>query len=197
MSVTDPIDRWADGEGDVRAVPRFIAKSIDLALFYPVFFGVYLILWVLIPGPLSERIIETSENSVVFTAVALAVWIVVFPAVEAVSISVSGTTFGKWLLGIRLRTFEGKKPGILKSLRRSYDAYARGLGLGLPLVSIAAMIFGYNELNRNDVTRWDDGADIDYQTRAIGVIRWFPAVLLFVTAKAVDLAMILMDRGLL
>jgi len=51
----------------------------------------------------------------------------------------AGNTPGKALLGLRLLTLDGRKPGVTTLLRRNLALWNAGLGLGLPVVGLITM----------------------------------------------------------
>lgn len=75
--------------------------------------------------------------------------------VEAVLINVYGTTPGKYLFGIHVADSEGRRPGIVQSLRRSLGVWAMGVGMALPIVGLVAQFLGWRALKRHGVAPWD------------------------------------------
>lgn len=68
-----------------------------------------------------------------------------------------GTTPGKSIFGIRVKTLKGRSIGIGNGLARDLTVFAKGLGLGIPFISLVTLILSYRELKKHQVTTWDAG----------------------------------------
>lgn len=90
---------------------------------------------------------------------------------EPILLSSWGTTFGKALLNIRLRTAAGKKLSYGEALERNFSIWVRGLGLGIPLVSLFTLVNAYQKLTSNQITSWDKDGGYTVQHRPIGTAR--------------------------
>ena len=66
-----------------------------------------------------------------------------------------GTTPGKALLGITVRTARGEILSWGAALRRSLLVWLRGLGLGYPLFAVILAVFCYLEVKRRGTIIWD------------------------------------------
>lgn len=75
--------------------------------------------------------------------------------IEAWLISRWSTTPGKWLLGIRVVTFEEKKLGLGTSLTRSIQVYIFGMGLVLTIFTPIMMLLSWWSLRKRGITMWD------------------------------------------
>jgi hypothetical protein len=85
---------------------------------------------------------------------------------EAVYLSMFGTTPGKCLLGISVRGIEGGKPGFGEALVRAITVRIKGLGMG-PLTGMLA----YGRLMRNGSTSWDEYGGFVVRHERIGAGR--------------------------
>lgn len=123
---------------------RYFARSIDRSIAFglaAVIVGFAFIMG-LRPG------IEAHLLSLGITWVG---WIVV----EALLLSTLGTTPGKALLGVRVRTVTGENLNFFQALSRTTGVWIRGEGLGIPLVSLVTLIVAYNKLMGDRITSWD------------------------------------------
>ena len=77
--------------------------------------------------------------------------------VEALMLGLSGTTAGKWVFGMRVTDSRGCAIGFSDALRREGAVFLRGLGLGIPIVSLFTLVSGYNALTKSGFTTWDRG----------------------------------------
>jgi S1-C subfamily serine protease/uncharacterized RDD family membrane protein YckC len=96
--------------------------------------------------------------------------------VEAMLLASFGATPGKWLLKTRVIGEDGEPPSFPKALRRSFGVWWRGLGLGLPLISLITQIAAYSKLKKEGVASWDRVCGLVVSHKRIG----FPRVLLTV-----------------
>ena len=78
---------------------------------------------------------------------------------EAILLSSFGTTAGKWLLGIEIRTPGGGIPDLECALRRSFLVWVFGDACGLYPLSLLTWRKGYRDLSVSGMTRWDRAAD--------------------------------------
>lgn len=129
-----------DTVSQVRPWVRYWARWFDYVLF-----GLIMGLAIGISG-VGEKINE-------FLLGILVVFLWVF--FEAYLISQIGTTPGKWLLKVIVSRKDGEKPTFSEALGRSMDVWIRGVGLGIPIISLATSLAGYNALTKDKMTSWD------------------------------------------
>jgi uncharacterized RDD family membrane protein YckC len=120
---------------------RLAARYIDLLTFATLVGGVAGVAY----APMLEI------NNVLFSMITLLVYVFVEPCM----LSSWGTTPGKAMLNIHLRKTDGTKPAYAEALSRSFNVWVRGLGLGIPVVSLATCITSYKTLMREGETSWD------------------------------------------
>jgi len=153
---------------------RFFAKIIDWMIWGIIFgfisIGVFLILF---PGNAFNYI---SNFRVLLSFLGAVIWI----PVEAYFISTHETTFGKWILNIRVITTDGAKLPYTMALKRSTFALFEGAAGGVPLLNIVFMFRSYGYLNRNKIAPWDARLGTIVVHKKIGVVRGMVAFALFV-----------------
>lgn len=74
---------------------------------------------------------------------------------EAGLLATVGTTPGKWLLGISIRSASGGPVSFGAAVRRGMDLYWRGMGCAVPPISLFTMITAESRLSVNGQTTWD------------------------------------------
>jgi hypothetical protein len=104
----------------------------------------------------------------------------VFTFVEAVLFALTGTTPGKWLLGITVRTKDNERLSFSRALARSIYVWASGWGLGIPVLSLVTLTVSHFKLSKHGITPWDKIGEYIVVHRPIGLIRGSIAVLLAV-----------------
>lgn len=82
---------------------------------------------------------------------------VLIAPVEALMLGLCGTTVGKWVFGVRITRPTGHAIGLLRAGRREAAVLLRGLGLGIPLISLITMVIGYRTLADTGSASWDSG----------------------------------------
>ncbi|HHV28863.1 RDD family protein [Acetivibrio mesophilus] len=82
---------------------------------------------------------------------------------EAKLMSTWGTTPGKWLLKIKVRTNDLEIPDFKTALKRSILVWILGMGLGI--FTTVSYIFGYYELTRRGNVPWDrtTGCSVEHE----------------------------------
>lgn len=138
---------------------RYGARIVDTyVLGEPVLFLV-LIPAMLIGGEPLLGFIEDEQawkNLLLFTPL---MWIAAIPANAALTHWL-GVTPGKWLFGLRVVTRDKARPGFAQLVRREGELFFWGVGLALPLVSLAMMLRSYAEVSEKRAARWDDHAGL-------------------------------------
>jgi uncharacterized RDD family membrane protein YckC len=137
---------------------RWLARIIDVTLAG---FAAGVILVVVDP-----QLIENDLS--LFTQVLLTLG---WAPLEALLLSSMGTTPGKALFGVVVRTADGRKLDFHAAMRRSFGVWFYGLGGGLPLISTVAMIVAYRRLGANGTTLWDQSAGAVVTHRQLGAIK--------------------------
>ncbi|MFZ2187797.1 MAG: RDD family protein [Candidatus Moraniibacteriota bacterium] len=155
-----------DSVTTVRPWIRYWARSLDVIVF-SLIFGVFL-------GIFIPSLLETSDTFL--TLLILFVWIFA----EAALLNTWGTTPGKWLLRVNLKSPEGSKLEFSKALNRSFAVWFRGLGLGIPIVSLFTLSSAYSYLNKEGATTWDKDGHFTVTHEKIGFIRATVAIIIVI-----------------
>ena len=72
----------------------------------------------------------------------------------------TGTSIGKSIFGIRVVNSNMQTIGIGNGLRREFAVWLKGLGLGIPIVSLFTMLNSYDRLRKEGTARWDAGRNV-------------------------------------
>lgn len=78
--------------------------------------------------------------------------------IQALMLSLWGTTPGKWLFGISVLSENGNTMDYSIALDREWQAFTRGYGMGLPVFQIVRLIMSYNFYCDNRLN-WDDNTE--------------------------------------
>ncbi len=90
---------------------------------------------------------------------------------EAFCLYAFGTTLGKTLYGIKLRPNIGDV-AFYGALHRSFLVWFRGLGMGVPIVTLFTLIAAFNNLKKSGMTSWDSELNWSITHSALGAMRW-------------------------
>ena len=99
--------------------------------------------------------------------------------VSGALVGVTGTSVGKWIFGLKVYRNDGRPLGLWPGLTRDFTVLVKGLGLGIPIVSLITMIVSYNHLRNEGVSTWDDGrytvwhrpsGPLQYLLNVVGII---------------------------
>src|SRR5262249_17979727 len=91
---------------------------------------------------------------------------------ETFCLNIFGGTFGKKIYGIRLVPTQADRITFPAALKRSFSVWARGLGLGIPLVSFITILVAYFDLKKEGQTPWDRDLHFVVHHRDLSVLRW-------------------------
>jgi uncharacterized RDD family membrane protein YckC len=138
---------------------RWLARILDVG-----FFGGLL---GMVMGAVAPDVLLRA-NDIALNLMLLALWV----PVETLLISAYGTTPGKALLRIRVVSADGYSLGAGTALERSFQVWMRGLGFGVPVVSLVTMILSYSRLEKQGATAWDHALGVRVAQRHVGAGRW-------------------------
>jgi hypothetical protein len=120
---------------------RLLARFFDYSLFLFVLF----LLRVLFKGGFPLGLFEYVIPFEFFA------WI----PLEAALLAYLGTTPGKFLLKTKIH--QGRKPKLdyFTALKRSFNVWFRGIGMGIPVINILCMLIASSRLRMLGTTSWD------------------------------------------
>ena len=125
---------------DAGIFSRFTARSFDSML-------IVVLLTMMLPTlPVSPRAQDT-----IVGYCALFLWVFV----EAALLAARGTTPGKWLFGVTVRTRGGTKPGFGTAVHRSLSVWWQGMRAGLPIASLISAIRTWIQIRNYREATWD------------------------------------------
>lgn len=150
---------------------RYFARIFDLYVFV-FLLGIASGLLGLSLGVSSNPLIANLE----WTIAAIVLWV----PLESLWLCLCGTTPGKWLLGVSVRSADGKKPSFGRAFQRSLLVATEGWGLGIPVLSLVTLIRGSRTLDSTNTTPWDLQANTTVHHRALPV--W--GLLIYIVAAA-------------
>ncbi len=175
--------------GDVISHPRpwvrFCARFIDL-------YGFTLVVCLLLVF-LSPELMPSSSPYSLRPAVLALFTFLAWVFVEPELLSTIGTTPGKWLLRTKIIPVAEGKFTYSSAFSRALKVWWRGLGIGLPFVSLVTLAFAYRRLRTTGTTSWDSEGGFEVAHERIGGLRTLVA--LFIVAAHVSIVLLVNGPG--
>lgn len=156
-------DRDAFAPRQLRSSTRFWARVTDISIVHSAI-GIIAIFSGLIPAAHIDQ-----PSIPLFLLPAAMVMLL-----DTILLHLFGTTPGKWLLRISVKTKSGGRIPLRTAFRRSFTVWWRGIGLWIPGVSLIMMIFAQTGYLRNGYTPWDDACGLEVEHGK--VTRWRVAI---------------------
>jgi len=75
---------------------------------------------------------------------------------EPLQLHLFGTTLGKFIFGLRLKSQNGGKPSFYDGLVRTWDVIHFGLGFGIPIYNLVLLWRSYRRCDDQEAQPWDD-----------------------------------------
>jgi uncharacterized RDD family membrane protein YckC len=144
---------------------RYFARMIDLYIFILVFF---FFLGIAFPELFAADRTSERQNEYLYAFIGVAAYSIF----ETFCLNVFGTTFGKLIYGIRLASKVDDQIAFAVALKRSLAVWARGMGLGIPIVTLVTLIVAYRTLLKDGQTTWDRDFNLVVRHRELSVLRW-------------------------
>jgi hypothetical protein len=104
---------------------------------------------------------------------------------EPIMLRFWGTTPGKWIFGLVIRTEDGQRLSYVEALDRTRGLFGKGMGYGIPFYSAVRMYKSYSACKDGETLEWDEGYTYtlkdDRKIRVIGFIAAFTLAIAFNT----------------
>jgi len=158
-----------DGWQDTRPAPwrRYFARVFDTLLFA---WTLSFVLSTLLAAtaPTAFEVFYGDDGLLGIPAIDMVLTVLMPVPFLALLLGLTGTTPGKWLMGVRVTRRDGSAIGIENALQRELNVYLAGMGLGIPFISLVTLIKSHNRLTTDRVTSWDRGNDWVVTHRPMG-----------------------------
>jgi uncharacterized RDD family membrane protein YckC len=166
---------------------RCFARFVDLNLF-----GKFVLLCLLfVINGVTPEIGSTINGYLLDPLTSGTILLLAWLPFECALISLTGSTPGKWLFGIGVRSSSGSKLLFGASLKRYISMMIQGVGLCIPIVAFFTQIYSYKQLTLKGTTAWDKASNAivshaeplswRYFTGTVGVILAFSLVVVYRT----------------
>ena len=167
---THPLEKQNENEsgkslgGTYHPWRRYFARIVDyytgglLAIFVVGFIS-GLLFPDKVEGLSKVTVFTKASNYLTIVIIADLVLKIIWMPIEAVLLSTIGSTFGKWLFGISVRTTSGQMLSFNQALERSWGVLLKGMAFGVPFVLLFTQYFAYKRLTNTGATLWDAETD--------------------------------------
>lgn len=171
---------------------RWLARGIDSILILPIVFAIIIGLSIAVElGRLPIEFIAWTQDPVLATVGEVVVTFALFLLWEPLFISNTGTTPGKWIMGVGVRREDGKRAGFFTGIARYLLVWAVGLGLFIPLVALICMLISRSKLIADGVTFWDERLKLQVTHKKRHPIVW---VLVIVLVLGINIGVAILSR---
>jgi len=155
--------------GEIHPWKRFFAKTIDRFLIFFILIAIFMVYIFSSDNPEEQVAFLTSTFDNRFLNILILLIPTIF--IEAIMLSLSGSTLGKWLLGMKVVNNDGSKLDFLTSLNRNFLVFIKGEGLWLGIIPLITYIYSYYSLQNHKISSWDSGLGIRLIHVPVGIIR--------------------------
>ncbi|WP_326523117.1 RDD family protein [Sphingomonas sp.] len=165
----------AEWDRDSHPWRRYGARMIDVMVFGQIpLMVVALLVGIFAPDPVFEFVVEESrwKSMLIYGPLMWALSILSTAAL----IAWRGRTIGKWMFGLRVVPNDGVPTSYGRALRREGWLLIWGIALAIPLLSLAALIRSYQEIETGERSTWDEKTDLVVEARAIRGAGWIGVI---------------------
>lgn len=159
-----------------KAWPRFWARLVDISILA---LPVGMLLGLLFPS-LMVLDLDGRAADLVFGIIALPIILVI----DALLIALLGTTPGKAIVGLKVADIRMGRLSTETALRRNVLLYFRGLFAGIPLLNLLGYVNGYNKIQEQGFTSWDEATGSRVIENGYSVARATAAALIVIAINA-------------
>lgn len=133
---------------------RYFARMVDTSVNGAMAFFFISIVWHTLDSNSANQFFNfLNSPSLQFLNIIATVFVAIF--VNAALIGFTGGSIGKWFFGIKVLGADNRPIQYARAIKREFSIWLRGLGLGIPIVSLFTLIFSYGELRKQGATNWD------------------------------------------
>jgi|AntAceMinimDraft_10_1070366.scaffolds.fasta_scaffold06342_4 uncharacterized RDD family membrane protein YckC len=161
---------------------RFLARTLDVYTGGIVVFFIFGFAIGDIAPQFVDDYVKLLENPIMAVMDAVLIYLCWIP-LEALFISLFGTTPIKWIFGISVLSRTGENLTYLNAIKRSFNVFVQGEGLAIPLITFFTRLYAYKRLNKTGTTLWDTSVNSIVTHKEWGVTRTIATI--FVTIVAI------------
>ena len=161
---------------DARPWPRYFARMIDVMVLSTITIFVLAIFGTILVPESTDQVLALLEDGIIGMLLSNIVGIAL-ALLPIMLLLAFGQTPGKWLFGIRVRDHDGKRIGWRKALHREILVWVKGMGLGIPVVTMLTMFASHSTLTDDGRTSWDKRLQCHVTHAPATVFWWIKAII--------------------
>lgn len=170
---------------------RWVAHMFDIYLAgFPVMM-VAMVAWALIAPDSALTFFDRMETGGMGVGLVAGMALLALSVPMLVILLAFTGTPGKWLCGIKVvRIADGKRPTLREACLRELLVWSRGLGLGVPLVSLGTQLLAYSDLESEGTSAWDRKLGLRVEMAPLGFggyLKFAIAILSVVALRVFDI----------
>jgi uncharacterized RDD family membrane protein YckC len=168
---------------------RYFARMLDIYIFILIFFFLLVVIFPeLFQGSQSQSTARGNDYFLWFLGLAA---YVIF---ETICLNAFGGTFGKFLYGIEITLKESGGIPFSIALKRALAVWFRGLGLGIPLITLITLNVAYRSLLKDGEASWDRDFNCLITHRQLSKLRWLVIAIVWCFFVSVSVILVAMAR---
>lgn len=140
---------------------RFFARGMD--------FTIYNLVWLLFIGFVCH--VNLSATGFMLDIVGIVIAVVMMLLIEPLLLNRFGTTFGKWIFGLKVEKADGTHLTYSEGMYRTWVVIGKGEGYQIPIYSLVRLYKSYKLCKEEEIQPWDEG--ISYTIRDT---KWYRVV---------------------
>jgi hypothetical protein len=144
---------------------RYFARMLDISIYGIIWAAVYYLVF---------RWQLRFSGDIFFNLVSAYIAYGLMFAFEPIMLRFWGTTPGKWIFGLVIRTADGQRLSYSEALDRTRCLFGKGMGYGIPIYSIVRTFKSYSACKDGETLEWDEGYTYtlkdDRKIRTVGFI---------------------------
>lgn len=157
----------------IRPLVRFFARTID----YSIWIIIIDLVWLMVDLDTYAYALSSNFEFRLLTRIS---FYILWMFVEALLLSKTGYTLGKWILKVRVTDKNGEKLTYMNALKRAVRVFIFGCAMEIPYASTVTYIIAYNMLMKNGITKWDKDGNTIASHSEYSTFRGIIAVILFI-----------------
>jgi len=91
--------------------------------------------------------------------------------VDSIAFVLFGNTPGKAILNIHLKNSDGSNLQFSQVIRRNFAVWIKGLGFGIPIITLFTMASAHGDLKKRGICTWDINQNINVEHGKVGWLR--------------------------
>ncbi|MDD3395048.1 MAG: RDD family protein [Anaerotignum sp.] len=126
---------------------RYFARGIDASI--------YCLLWEAFLGYVCH--VNLSDEGFLLEVVGIVMTTVMMILIEPLLLNRFGTTFGKWIFGLRIEKADESPISYAEGLKRTWVIVGKGYGYYIPIYSLVRLYKSYKLCKTKEMQPWDEG----------------------------------------